>query len=89
MKLAAGSVSIGLALIPFLCAPPMSASCNSGPDTCRPGYVWRRAFPGDHVCVPPRKPRSRTNGQRSRHIPSIIKWRSLRRRHLHAGLCVA
>ena len=22
-----------------------------GPDTCRVGYVWRDAFPGDHVCV--------------------------------------
>ncbi len=22
-----------------------------GPDTCRQGYVWRDAFPGDHVCV--------------------------------------
>jgi hypothetical protein len=24
-----------------------------GPDTCAPGYVWRDAFPGDHVCVIP------------------------------------
>ena len=24
-----------------------------GPDTCRQGFVWRDAFPGDHVCVPP------------------------------------
>jgi hypothetical protein len=24
-----------------------------GPDTCIPGYVWREAFPGDHVCVDP------------------------------------
>ena len=22
-----------------------------GPDTCLQGYVWREAFPGDHVCV--------------------------------------
>ena len=22
-------------------------------DTCRPGFVWREAFPGDHVCVTP------------------------------------
>jgi hypothetical protein len=22
-----------------------------GPDTCRSGFVWRDAFPGDHVCV--------------------------------------
>ena len=24
-----------------------------GPDTCIQGYVWRDAFPGDHVCVTP------------------------------------
>jgi hypothetical protein len=24
-----------------------------GPDTCAQGYVWRDAFAGDHVCVPP------------------------------------
>lgn len=24
-----------------------------GPDTCAAGYVWRDAFPGDHVCVSP------------------------------------
>ncbi len=24
-----------------------------GPDTCQEGYVWREAFPGDHVCVLP------------------------------------
>jgi hypothetical protein len=31
-------------------------SPNGGPygtDTCKQGYVWREAFPGDHVCVPP------------------------------------
>ena len=22
-------------------------------DACRPGFVWREAFPGDHVCVVP------------------------------------
>ena len=25
----------------------------SGPDTCTQGFVWRDAFPGDHVCVQP------------------------------------
>jgi hypothetical protein len=25
-----------------------------GPDTCLTGYVFREAFPGDHVCVEPR-----------------------------------
>ncbi|GGP72024.1 hypothetical protein GCM10010185_51760 [Saccharothrix coeruleofusca] len=24
-----------------------------GPDTCRQGWVWREAVPGDHVCVTP------------------------------------
>src|SRR5262249_36972794 len=24
-----------------------------GPDTCRQGFVWRGARPGDHVCVTP------------------------------------
>ena len=30
------------------------AALAYGPDTCRQGYVWREAFPGDHVCVPPK-----------------------------------
>lgn len=24
-----------------------------GPDTCKPGFVWRDAVPNEHVCVPP------------------------------------
>lgn len=24
-----------------------------GPDTCKQGFVWREAFPGDHACVTP------------------------------------
>jgi hypothetical protein len=24
-----------------------------GADTCKLGFVWREAFTGDHVCVPP------------------------------------
>jgi len=24
-----------------------------GPDTCKPGFVWRGVVPSDHVCVPP------------------------------------
>jgi hypothetical protein len=27
------------------------AVCDYGPDTCKTGFVWREAFPGDHVCV--------------------------------------
>ena len=29
------------------------AAQTYGPDTCLQKYVWREAFPGDHVCVPP------------------------------------
>lgn len=32
---------------------PALAQSEYGPDTCRQGYVWREAFPGDHVCVSP------------------------------------
>jgi hypothetical protein len=31
----------------------MTTAGASGPDSCRRGYVWRDAFPGDHVCVTP------------------------------------
>ena len=34
-------------------ATTMAAAQDYGPDTCRQGYVWREAFPGDHVCVRP------------------------------------
>lgn len=27
------------------------ATCPYGEDQCLPGFVWRNAFPGDHVCV--------------------------------------
>jgi hypothetical protein len=26
-----------------------------GPDTCKPGFVWRDAVPGDHICVTPER----------------------------------
>lgn len=32
---------------------PVLAQGAYGPDTCVQGYVWRDAFPGDHVCVLP------------------------------------
>jgi hypothetical protein len=38
------------ALICFV-APP--ARATSHPDTCIGGYVWREAYPDDHVCVTP------------------------------------
>jgi len=34
-------------------APPAPPVLPYGPDTCVPGYVWRDAIPGDHVCVTP------------------------------------
>ena len=30
-----------------------ATSTTSGPNLCGPGYVWREAVPGDHVCVTP------------------------------------
>ena len=43
-------------LIGAACAAPVPAAHAGlpyGPDTCRQGFVWREAFPGDHVCVTP------------------------------------
>lgn len=33
--------------------PPATPNLPYGPDTCKQGYVWRDAIPGDHVCVTP------------------------------------
>jgi len=27
------------------------AQCQFGPEQCKSGFVWREAYPGDHVCV--------------------------------------
>ena len=32
---------------------PFGQYAQFGPDACQPGYVWREAVPGDHVCVWP------------------------------------
>ncbi len=42
-------ISVGLAA--GLGAAPSWAQCTYGPDQCKPGFVWRDAFPNDHVCV--------------------------------------
>jgi serralysin len=43
----------GFALLASLLATgTASALCDYGQDTCKPGFVWRDAYPGDHVCVP-------------------------------------
>lgn len=44
------------ALCAVLCATGATAAHAQlpyGPDTCRQGFVWREAYPGDHVCVTP------------------------------------
>ncbi len=40
-------------VILVLFALPAFADAQFPPDTCRQGYVWREAFPDDHVCVKP------------------------------------
>lgn len=35
------------------CGVPIDTQAASRQDTCKQGYVWREAFPGDHVCVRP------------------------------------
>ena len=37
-----------------------------GPDTCKQGYVWRDARPGDHVCVTPQTRAETAQGERRR-----------------------
>ena len=32
-------------------AGPVAPDLPYGPDTCKNGFVWRDAIPGDHVCV--------------------------------------
>lgn len=47
-------LSITLLLSALGAAPAVQAEPLAyGPDTCRNGYVWRDAAPGDHVCVRP------------------------------------
>jgi hypothetical protein len=49
-----------------------------GPDTCKPGFVWREAFRNDHVCVPPEsRSRAAQDNQlassRSETVPATAK----------------
>jgi len=49
-----------------------------GPDSCQKAYVWRAAYPGDHVCVPAR-----------RHNQAVIdNEQANSRRDLHVGQSV-
>lgn len=48
--------SLSLASLTALALASSVASAQdrpSAPDQCRQGFVWRDAFPGDHVCVEP------------------------------------
>lgn len=60
MKLSVTTIVTGLVLLSssLASAPAVLADdFDYGPDTCREGYVWREAKPGDVVCV---RPSSRT-----------------------------
>ena len=46
-------VIIGGMLAGSSSAPTPPPALPHGPDTCKSGYVWRDAIPGDHVCVRP------------------------------------
>lgn len=50
----AAGLSLSSSIIGLMAATPAQAGGAYGPDTCRQGYVWREAFPGDHVCVTPK-----------------------------------
>jgi len=39
----------------LLLVPVPALAEDYGPDTCKSGFVWREAYPGDHVCVEPQK----------------------------------
>jgi hypothetical protein len=52
MKLTNAGLSLGVFVMTIFSARTVSASCEYGRETCKPDYVWREAFPGDHVCVP-------------------------------------
>ena len=37
----------------IFCGTEMTSAPAMAQQTCRQGFVWREAFPGDFVCVPP------------------------------------
>jgi hypothetical protein len=43
---------VALLVLGFASTKSYAVSCPYGPSQCRPGFVWREATPGDHVCVP-------------------------------------
>jgi hypothetical protein len=44
---------VGLTVAATSATQPVAAAGPFGPDTCKNGYVWREAAPGDNVCVTP------------------------------------
>jgi hypothetical protein len=46
-------MTLARAALPLLMFASIAGAQEFGPDTCVSGFVWREAFPGDHVCVAP------------------------------------
>ena len=44
-------VRVSLSCLLLFASATSPANCVNGPDACIQGYVWREAFPNDHVCV--------------------------------------
>jgi hypothetical protein len=63
----AAVLAAGLLLAPAFATPAFAA--DYGPDTCLNGFVWREAYPGDHVCVTPatRSQAAANNAQAAAH----------------------
>lgn len=65
-----------ISITPSLRAPldprPAFKPLPFGPDTCKQGYVWREAYPNDHVCVTPvsREQAKADNAQRTSRMAS-------------------
>jgi len=59
-------------------ATPALGACSFGPDQCKPGFVWREAFTGDHACV--------TGAERSQARADTVQ---ARQRVLRGGQCKA
>ena len=72
-------------LILFLLSTPVMRAKvtkhNSPQNTCKQGFVWREAFPGDYVCVVPKTRSDAASDNRltnSRRIPNCKQgfvWR--------------
>ncbi|GAA4908289.1 RICIN domain-containing protein [Streptomyces coeruleoprunus] len=88
----AGLLAAGLLTTTGLgAATPASAAAPSGPDDCRPGYVWRGTDQEDHVCVLPPEQWA-TRAQNSLHrdrsdafgqcLAGFVKRRAVPRDHV-------